>query len=635
MPHLQAEGLAMAPLSALLLILAVAVAPGCTTHSAPVVPPGVRVNVTPPFATVFLGGQVAFGATVTGAAAATVTWSVEPPGCGTVTATGAFTAPSSAATCTVRALSTADSTVSGTATVTVVAPSSDGAPGGGGTTYHVGPGQPYANIGDVPWYGLVAGDTVYIHYRATPYREKLLISGRGTPTQWIRVLGVPGPAGELPIISGDGATTSTNMHYRWQDVSATSNAVIQTLGVVQIAVQADPASGTAPIPGYIEVANLQIQDGFETYQFTAENGTRAPFDGFAACIYARSPQHLLVRDNVLTNCGQGFYNWTGGGSVDLWWDGLAIDVVVRRNSFFNNGNPASYTEHQSYTEADGVIIEGNFFGPQRVGALGSQLKDRSAGTVIRYNYIVQSPYGWDIDLVEPQEGCPSLCFSTGATVRPNPKYLETFVYGNAIVNQDPNGSGNYVHWNEDHQQGRGRALEPDGRLYFYDNTIVCTTSGTLRSLFNETWGAYECPTGALPGRIDLRNNILYNTAASYKLGEWCYFFNTLTHMDFGVNWVSPGFQLYVAESTGSASLVSPAGNDPGFVNLSGDDYRLAAGSSALGLGQALAPAVTSNSLGLDLTPVQQYVSPASPGGVPALVSRPQAGAGSDLGAYER
>src|SRR4051812_24767541 len=83
------------------------------------------------------------------------------------------------------------------------------------TDYHVGPGQAYTQLGQIAWYGLQAGDTVYIHYQSTPYREKILISGQGTPTNWIRVLGVPGPNGELPIISGNGATTSKNNHYHW------------------------------------------------------------------------------------------------------------------------------------------------------------------------------------------------------------------------------------------------------------------------------------------------------------------------------------------------------------------------------------------------------------------------------------
>ena len=44
------------------------------------------------------------------------------------------------------------------------------------TDYHIGPGQPLATIGAVPWYNLQPGDTVYIHYRAAPYKEKFLIS---------------------------------------------------------------------------------------------------------------------------------------------------------------------------------------------------------------------------------------------------------------------------------------------------------------------------------------------------------------------------------------------------------------------------------------------------------------------------
>src|SRR4029453_10639399 len=158
-------------------------------------------------------------------------------------------------------------------------------------------------------------------------------------------------------------------------------------------------------------------------QFTAEDGSRASYDAFAACIYARSVQHLIVRDNVLTGCGQGFYNWTGSGSA--WWDGLQIDTVVRGNYFYDNGHPGSYREHQSYTESDGGTYEYNHFGPMRAGAMGSQLKDRSAGTVIRYNYIERSPSGWMIDLVEPENGYAAL----GA----RPTYRQTFVYGNVLI----------------------------------------------------------------------------------------------------------------------------------------------------------------------------------------------------------
>src|SRR5215213_1803217 len=207
--------------------------------------------------------------------------------------------------------------------------------------YHVGPDRVYKSIGAVPWYRLEAGDTVFIHWRPTPYFEKFLISTRGTTDKWIRIIGIAGPGGERPVISGRNATTSANMHYRWPAPSGSS--AIQQLGVVQIAAG---AGEDRELPGYIEIANLRVQEGFKSNTFTAENGSRATYDGFAACIYARSVQHLVVRNNVLTDCGLGFYNWTGSGTA--WWDGLQMDTMLRGNYFYNNGNPGSYTEHQSY-----------------------------------------------------------------------------------------------------------------------------------------------------------------------------------------------------------------------------------------------------------------------------------------------
>ena len=48
------------------------------------------------------------------------------------------------------------------------------------TDYHVGPGQTRANISEVPWDALQAGDRIYIHWRSTPYFEKWVINGQGT-----------------------------------------------------------------------------------------------------------------------------------------------------------------------------------------------------------------------------------------------------------------------------------------------------------------------------------------------------------------------------------------------------------------------------------------------------------------------
>jgi hypothetical protein len=66
--------------------------------------------------------------------------------------------------------------------------------------YEVGPNKPRTDIGQVPWESLQAGDTVLIHGRSNPYKEKWVICRQGTQAAPITVRGVPGPAGELPII---------------------------------------------------------------------------------------------------------------------------------------------------------------------------------------------------------------------------------------------------------------------------------------------------------------------------------------------------------------------------------------------------------------------------------------------------
>lgn len=504
-------------------------------------------------------------------------------------------------------------------------PSDDGAycgraavsvPKGRGRTFDVGPQRPYETIGAVPWSTLMPGDTVNIHYRTTPYREKILISGRGTPEQWIRILGVPGPNGELPVISGADATTSTTMRWRWTDPK-----VLQWLGVIQVTVSS--AGGHTSVglpPGYIEIANLQVQDGFRANTFKAENGETLSYNGFAACIYVRSVQNIVIRNNVLTNCGQGIFTWTGDGTGPEWWRALQTNTVVSANYFYDNGNPGSYAEHQIYSESDGLIIEYNRFGPQKAGSQGSQIKDRSAGTVIRYNTIVQALSGWDIDLVEPEESWPSLS--------KRPSFNHTFVYGNVITSKG-SASRNFIHWNEDHQKARGRAIDAASKLLVYHNTIVVGASISDRkpvTIFNGTWGRYECPPNDLLGTIDLRNNVIAVLPAASMLRAppirlaYC----GKERIEFGVNWMS--------ESTADGRGTSANPNDlaqrigtPSFISI--DDVRLPDESPARGLGGDLAPEVYLRGTFGDNSPSQRLVSPTQ-AGVRAIIGRK-----SDLGAF--
>ncbi len=92
-----------------------------------------------------------------------------------------------------------------------------------------------------------------------------------------------------------------------------------------------------------------------------------------------------------------------------------------------------------------MILEFNRFGPMKSGATGSQIKDRSAGTVIRYNYIEQ-PQGYMMDLVEPRMAIRPE-FQDPISTRPSST-------GNTLLHTGE-ADGFVVHWNADLGTGEG------------------------------------------------------------------------------------------------------------------------------------------------------------------------------------
>src|SRR6185436_15373913 len=113
--------------------------------------------------------------------------------------------------------------------------------------YAVGPGQPLATIADVPWATLAPGDTVLIHWRAQPYREKWVICRQGTGEAPITVRGVAGPGGELPVIDGRDATTSASLNF-WNEQR----------GVIKIGGANNPPD---TMPRHITIENLEVRSG--------------------------------------------------------------------------------------------------------------------------------------------------------------------------------------------------------------------------------------------------------------------------------------------------------------------------------------------------------------------------------------
>ena len=194
----------------------------------------------------------------------------------------------------------------------------------------------------------------------------MVICRQGTAAAPITVRGVAGPGGALPVIDGNGATTRPQLNF-WSE----------TRGVIKIGGANSPA-GT--MPKFITIENLDIRSARAPYTFTADDGTTQTYGANASAIYVEKGENITIRNCIMHDSGNGFFVASSDAAVSR-------DILVEGNYIYDNGNTGSVYEHNNYTAAVGITFQYNRFGPLRSGASGNNLKDRSAGLVVRYNWI--------------------------------------------------------------------------------------------------------------------------------------------------------------------------------------------------------------------------------------------------------
>lgn len=439
------------------------------------------------------------------------------------------------------------------------------------TTYEVGPGRAYAEPRDVPWLDLQPGDQVLIHYRAEPYRDAILLCARGEATRWITVRGVKGPAGERPVFDGDGARMPSFGLNQWFDGGGMIK-IHRPIGM----------SDSSYRPGYIHVSGFEVRNARPPAQYTDWSGGTATWNAFSAGIAGQGFDHVAITDCELHGNGQGlFVNSTNGAYFQSW------RLLVADNHFHGNGNPASFSEHNAYTEGIGTVYEYNWFGPPADGSYGDNIKERSAGIIFRYNHIEGGA-----DLIALRDPESNVDFESeqldawGDRLAAN-----AFIYGNTFVTRG------YLQSVIGHGDGgMGTGLQPrEGALCFYANRVISTVDN------EPAWisGHYIDPQGVplfdllntrSPTTVVARNNLLYATsrspgaeAAPLALFYW------QGIADFQSNWANDFLEVYApaggtnlatGERFDGSGLGGLAGQsaDPGFVDLAGGDYRLTAES---------------------------------------------------------
>jgi hypothetical protein len=402
-----------------------------------------------------------------------------------------------------------------------------------------------------------------------------VICRQGTASQPIIVSGVLGPNGERPVIDGNGATTPANLNY-WNEVR----------GTIKIGGANVP---TDTMPKYITIENLEVRGAYQGYQFTNAAGQLQTYAQNAAPIYVEKAENLTIRNCIITDGGNGLFI----GSSDTE---PSRNILVEGNYIYGNGNSGSAFEHNNYTAAIGIIFQYNRFGPLRSGSIGVGLKDRSAGTVVRYNWIEGG--NRNIDLVDGEDSI---------LIRGDANYHKTFVYGNVLIKQD-GGNNQSVHYGGD---SGSTADYRKGTLYFYNNTLVSTRAGNTVALRLST----------IDESCDARNNIFYVTGAGTSfalLAET----GTLTVTN---NWAKSGWRNsfespFTGVVTGGSSFFT--GTNPGFVDVTNQNFRIVSNGQAVNAG---------TSLNIDVLPAndltRQYVQHQT------SEARPISGA-LDIGAYE-
>ena len=318
----------------------------------------------------------------------------------------------------------------------------------------MGPGQTYTELYELPWNDMAAGDVVNVFYRDTPYAARIGLRVEATAEAPFYLHGVADKTScQRPVLTGIGARPSADQQ------ANNFGQFVGELGLGLVTLTRGPLDGwDSHRSSWIIIENLRFEDVGAEHTFINNQGAVQNYADFSAAIYAVRVAHLKVRNCEFVRTALGvFVNSRGQSSIDH-----SEDVHLVRNRFEDNGHVGSETIHSTYVQARRALYEGNDMPQLRLGAIGSTLKDRSSGTVVRFNRIVANARA--LDLVETEE-------EEVPAVQLDPLYPHAWVYGNLIINDvdQPNkGATNMVHFGYDNSQTRART----GTLYFYGNTVI-------------------------------------------------------------------------------------------------------------------------------------------------------------------
>ena len=361
---------------------------------------------------------------------------------------------------------------------------------GKGRDLTVGPGRTHAELHQVPWETLAPGDTVRIFWRPTPYRGKFLISAEGTSTAPVRVCGVKSATGQRPVISGENAVSRPQLKnaYGSGDYGITWT---EGRGIVFIGLNRNLDAWTDH-PSYIRIDGLAFQKAHPNYSYTDTAGKKRAYVDFGAAIWVDRGWNVTIADNEISDATHAIFS----RSIDNAGADYQVtkNLRIAYNHMWNNGIVGNALVHTTYVQSRRVTYEFNHYGAPRAGSGGASLKDRSSGTVIRWNRLEGGSRA--IDLVEPEDW--------PAIAKADPAFRTTLVYGNQIHKDGRIGST--IHYGGDHMGSESDFRK--GTLYFWGNTV---------HIWGKDYAAIFQPS-TIDERVEAWNNVFFPEAGTEPHG---------------------------------------------------------------------------------------------------------------------
>ncbi|KGQ17972.1 putative polysaccharide-degrading enzyme [Lysobacter dokdonensis DS-58] len=401
----------------------------------------------------------------------------------------------------------------------------------------VGPTQSLTNLTQVAWESLPAHTMVRIHPKATPYNERIFIV-----TGDIKVCGIRDANGARPKISGlNGRVRNSSA---LQSLIGTPAQEYSTVNRGIVAIARDSGIRNIAVEGLNLTATMSPPYSGDDHAASYIGMDNQPhlYNNHTGCLYVSRAQDVTIRDNEFSFCPVGVYVISRG--LDYGGDHyLTRNFMLEGNFFHDNGLVDDYNVHQAYIQGVNFIVQYNYFGnPIRwdidnsgtidtdEASNGNDLKMRTVGELVRYNYFENgahaidlidiedfrpSVFPWLFDLLADQQPAVATAAARTQMQRDWAKYdAGSYMYGNIFrrdekVHEQTMGAS-MVHFGSDNSPIDGRR----GTLRFYFNTIVTSldkhsSSGaaTLFSCCLDNADSYVYYDGNLvldPNQVDFR-----------------------------------------------------------------------------------------------------------------------------------